>query len=349
MEAKVLAFDNGKSDNYKVYEIIEKFLDFYKYNDFGKANNTARNYKSHINHFFDYLKKDIRFLTVEDIQITVDDVERYMKYMKNSKDNTASTIKTKVGTINKLYEEFYKKDLVKDLKAFDTKLFKKLNTTSQEIDAFTANEIEAMVKVAGEDREKPLEKQCLLKLAATIGFRIGDLLNLTWSDFAVYDEYVLVKARQPKRGNAYANKISHELYEEILEIKSENASKDNKVFNFVSKTVERMMTRYTEKIGIQDERSLSFHSIRKFAITNFYSITKDFYATQLFANHKEPSTTKKYIKYVDDYGVIGLFNSNKEDTNELNDISEAELRAVIKSLTESQKLDLLRKHKELFG
>ncbi|MGZ9868181.1 tyrosine-type recombinase/integrase [Priestia endophytica] len=340
MEAKVLNFNSVKTDDYKVYKEIEDFLKYSGVN----SSNTSDNYRVHINTFFNYRKQNIEFLSVEDIQIDKKVIENYIVHLKDTKGYASSTIKTKVDALKSLYKHFYGEGLIGDLRCFEAKTYKKLKVKNEEIDAFTSDEIKQMVQMALEEKDFAESKYSFLKLAAQTSYRKGDLLNLTWNDFACYEDYVLVYVRNPKSGVPYANKISHEMYNDILNLKSD---KDT-VFNFSEKTVERMIERFIEKLAIKDGRILSFHSIRKFAITNFYSITKDFVATQTFANHADPSTTRKYIRHVDDYGLVGIF-AEEQDTKELDEISNDELRLLINSLPEGDKLKLIRQYRKLFN
>jgi integrase len=341
MEAKILNFNSVKTDDYKVYKEIEDFLKYSGVN----SSKTSANYRVHINAFFKYRKKDIKFLTVEDMQIDKKVIENYIVHLKNSKeDYSTSTIKGRIDALRALYKHLYSEKMVEDLRCFETRVYKKLKVKNEEIDAFTSDEIKQMAQMALEEKCFAESKHSFLKLAAQTGYRKGDLLSLTWNDFACYEDYVLVYVRNPKSGIPYANKISHEMYNEILKLKEDKET----VFNFSEKTVERMIENFIDELAVKDGRILSFHSIRKFAITNFYSITKDFVATQTFANHADPSTTRKYIRHVDDYGLIGIF-AEEQDTKELDDISNDELRLLINSLPEGDKLKLIRQYKKLFN
>ncbi|KMY49618.1 site-specific integrase [Peribacillus loiseleuriae] len=104
-----------------------------------------------------------------------------------------------------------------------------------------------------------------------------------------------------------------------------------------------MFNRIRKKTKFPKQRNIVIHSIRKAAISNFYKLTKDPFATMRFANHKNFNTTVRYIQE-ESYGAISFTEDVDLDLHKK--ISRADLLEALSEMDDSFVLLLNNKIKE---
>jgi integrase len=321
-----------KLDNTKVYDQIEKYLTKHSYN----SNSTELAYRKDIELFFKLMrKKELQYLTREDIQITLDDLEDFIDMLYKEADDEGNrsyankTINRKISAIKGVIRYLAGKKLVDDVSFLE--LIESLPEANNSYGVLEAHEVFKMSELCLEEREKGDVKRLLLLFALDTAIRKTAILNLKWSNFIEQEDGVLVTVVD-KGNKEMRQKISLDFYKELLTIKGDS----DKVFNISSDSLDNTMKRLKIKMGIQDERNIVFHSIRKAAVTYRYRLTGDILEAQRSANHSNVSTTMIYLQH-EDYGTIGAVSGSKELDMEL--YKKVDQEVLIKAI-ESCKKDM---------
>jgi integrase len=294
-----------KLDNTKIYDQIEKYLTKHSYN----SNGTEIAYRHDIEMFFELMrKKQIQYLTREDVQLTLDDFEDFIESMHGAVDEEGNrvysnkTINRRISAMKGILRYLAGKKLVDDISFLE--LVESLPEQNNSYGVLEAHEVFKMAELALEEREKGQIKRILFLFALDTAIRKAAILNIKWSNFIEQEDGVLVTVID-KGNKEMRQKISHDFYKELLTIKGESEY----VFDISEKSLDSTMKRLKIKMGIQDERNIVFHSIRKSAVTYRYRLTGDILEAQRSANHSNVSTTMLYLQH-EDYGMIGAVSGS---------------------------------------
>lgn len=302
-----------KMDNTVVYDQIQKFLTKHGYNSSG----TEIAYRRDIELFFKIIKdKKIQHLTIEDVQISMDDMEDFIEKLhkavdeKSNKVYTNKTTNRKVVAVKGLLRYLCAKKIVKDVSFLE--LIESLPEQSNSYGVLEVSEVFRMAQLAYEtEREKGNVKRLLFLFALDTAIRKTAILNLKWSNFIEQEDGVLVTVVD-KGNKEMRQKISHDFYKEILTIKGDS----DRVFDISSDSLNDTFQRLKKRMGLQEERNLVFHSIRKSAVSYRYRLTGDILEAQRSANHSNVNTTMIYLQH-EDYGTIGAVSGSNNLDREL--------------------------------
>lgn len=307
---KVVKFENEST---KIYDQIEKFLAQHSY----KSEGTRTAYESDIKMFFSILKKkDVQHLTLEDIQITLDDFEDYVAYLYNLRKDDGErqyankTINRKVTSVKSLIRYLAGKKLVKDVSFLE--LMKSLPEESNQYGVLEAHEVFQMAELARKESFKGETKRLLILLSLDTCIRKTALLNLKWSNFIKKEDGYLIQVVD-KGNKEFRQLISKDFYDELLTIKIDDS---DKVFGIDRNRVDEMMKRLRKQMNIPDERNIVFHSIRKAGVTYRYRLTGDILEAQRAANHSSIGTTQIYLQH-EDYGAMGAVSGGGKISEDL--------------------------------
>lgn len=335
-----------KLDNTKVYEQILKFLDNHQYNSSG----TTSAYRTDIKLFFNIIKKkEIEFLTIEDIQLTLDDFEDFIKYLydwtdeKGDKRYVNKSINRKVTAVKGLVEYLAAKKLIDDITYLP--LIKFLPETTKHYGALEAHEVFKMAELALDERRNGEIKRLLILFSLDTCIRKTALLNLKWSNFIEKEDEVIVQGVD-KGNKHFRESISKEFCEELKSIKTNDS---DYVFNISSKAVDRMFARLRDDVmKIPKERNIVFHSIKKAGVTFRYRMTGDILEAQRAAKHSRLDTTRIYLSE-EDYGSMGAVSSRGKLDMELYKKVENEvlIRAIEKCKKDFQTILNIKIHEIL--
>jgi integrase len=307
-----------KLENTKVYDQIQKYLEKLGY----KSLETQRVYKSEIKSFFKLRNnKQLEHLTIEDVQLTLDDFEDYISYLYNITDEEGNkkysnkTTNKKISAVKGCISYLSSKKIdgeyiVKDISYFPQ--IEHLPEIKNQYGVLEAHEVFKMAQLAYEtEREKGSIKRLLFLFALDTAIRKQAILDLQWSNFIEQEDGVLVTVVD-KGNKQMRQKISYDFYKELLTIKGDS----NRVFDISSDSLDNTFKRLKIKMGLQEERNLVFHSIRKSAISYRYRITGDILEAQRAANHSNINTTMIYLQH-EDYGMIGAVSNSQNLDMEL--------------------------------
>lgn len=290
----------------EVYEQIQMFLRKKGL----KSEKTMINYEKDIKDFFKVVRgKDINELNKNDIQVTLDDFDRFILEMVDTEKYENATINRKVNAVRSLLKYLAAKKLVDDISYFSE--IERLPENIKGYGALSVDEVLRLAELALKEREKGKIKHYLILFALDTCIRKSALLNLKWDDFEEREDGVIVKVVD-KGNSQFRQKISKEFYNGLLTIR--NGSEY--VFPMDRKTVDRMMKRLVNQMDELKNRNIVFHSIRKAGVTFQYRLTGDLMQAKKAANHKKAETTLIYIQE-QDYGITGAVSSSQSIDLEL--------------------------------
>lgn len=294
--------------NYAVYEDIMAFFDEFdqKSKDKRKTrtgnvekSSTRISYEKNIREFFSIvLKKEIEYLTEDDLKaIKKRDVIAYRTELQG-KGNSNSTVNQKMASVKSLMTflngEYDVNPAKYNLKRLDeiTQSYGVLNQTEAELFAETA--------YITEQRKNYMKKMMIL-FAIRTSFRLDEILNVRWNNFEEVDGVYKVSVIG-KRGKLVTNAISSKLYNEILKLKEENNKSKwdgdpDIVFQIKESAVDKMMQRLRLKLDIDPARNVVFHSFRKVAINWELSNSGSVKSAAQQGNHS--SIDVMYRNYID--------------------------------------------------
>ncbi|WP_165786774.1 tyrosine-type recombinase/integrase [Heyndrickxia camelliae] len=333
-----------KLDNMKVYDEIQRFLD--KKFLISESKNTRQEYERDIRQFFDYLtkgKKEIQYLTLEDIQLSQDDIEDYQLYLVGLNKYANSTINRKLAPLRELYKRFERKKLVHDISMFSD--IKSLKVTDNSYGIFSVEEVYQILDyIKNKPRmKKRMVQYHLIRFAVETRARLEECLTVEWNNFEVREDSVIIHIIA-KGNKDFKPRIAKWFYEELLEIKEDGIKK---VFNISSKTFHNLMNDIIKHFNFPKERNLVFHSWRKTGASFLFEFTKDIEYTRKALNHSSIVTTQRYIQGVD-YGIQGMFSIQKDYDQDLyKKTSHEQLLEAIESLEPAERMRINMKLNEI--
>lgn len=335
-QTEILSFNSPlstKGFNTEVYDQINRFLKGYE----RESKNTLIAYERDIRQFFRKVKnKDIEHLTKDELKFTIEEFEDYQSFLIDGLGLSHSTSNRKTTSISECFRHLYRRGLVNNINFLD---IKKPAAVSESYDVMTMREVEEsayyMRNISG-SREKTRENgRMLILFSFDTCMRLEECLNLTWNNFFIKDDFVQV--RTVAKGNkVMTRRITHETYNELLELKEEGK---NKVFSISKKTVERMMNDIREHLDISENRNIVFHSIRKAGAQYLYAKFRDINMVSKALGHASIKTTEIYINKDEDYGILGGYSSmNETNENLYKEVNYKELIKAIGSLGKDKQM-----------
>lgn len=333
----VVAIDAHKGQN--VYRVIEGFL-----NRLGiKSENTARNYRIHLDKFFSVTKnKKLSQLDEQDIQIKRSDINKF-QYILHEEGYKGRSINTKVAAVRSLYNEFLAEGYDVNINVFNVPRLPE--TDSKGYGVLEWEEVEKMIEVVRNTR-KGLIKALLIKTAAVTALRQRALLSLKWNDIKIIDGVpVICVVDKGKIEHEVA--ISDELYNEL---KTLRGGDDERLFAITPKSINKMMEYACKAVGIDKEgRNITFHSLKKASIKEANLVSGgDIKVLQAHAKHKDPRTTLKHYMALnkDLQNDVSRQIGKKVEMKSFEEMSKEELLALISSSDRSTQLKLMDKIKQ---
>lgn len=317
----------------EVEEVYKSFL----VSNARNSKRTAGEYKSRVEEFFQMTaKKDLEFLTLEDIQkIKLSHVKLYVNEL-TQRGNTDKTISTKLYTVKSFYNELLKNELQVNPMIFDINL----NIKSKQTESLSFEELDMLYEFMLNEKALSLEKYLFVKTLFVTGNRASATLNMTWDDITQKNDLVTgqkvwvvtVADKGGRDGKEKDKPIPDEFYEELQQLRTES----NKLFNFTYTTIIRAFDRFSKKIG----RDITPHSMKATGVTLGYQLTKDIELCRQYASHEDISTTALYLNEEKSYVNQLSYNMcRKLDESKLLNMSREEL---LNFLMDNKNADLKR-------
>lgn len=317
---------------------IKEYVDMWLRKKARNSDETRKGYERDVKRFFQVIKrKELEFLTDQDLHITYDDFEMFIDYMcelKNDDGETKynnKTINRNVSAVKELLKYLVTKKMVNDTSYFDS--IEALPENQNSYGILSVNEVLHLADLAKKERNLKEVKYYFILFALDTCLRKSAILSLKWSDFEIMEDQVIIRVTD-KGNKDFRKVISFDFYNELLTIKTD----DERVFPISKKSIDEMMPRLVKQIPTLANRNIVFHSIRKTSISYQYRITSDILQAKKAAGHASIATTQLYLEE-QDYGAIGVVSSKGNLNNELyKQVSHEELLEAISQMTKDQQL-----------
>ena len=302
---------------------IEEFLNTHRKN----SEHTYKSYKSALNSLFKDLinKSEYRYITASDIEYNmgIDILLEYfdLLYEKTKDDGTKKYTNQTLNhrqTVVKSFLTYLTLRKIINYNLDELKLLTSLKETSQEIEMIPF-ELSLIYMDYFRNEENGLEKYLIIKLAIETALRASELLDLSWNNFVTDKDSdgVIMKSHGNNKGKGnkeWIDKISHELYNELLQLKT--IGNNTKLFTLTYKQLADMMDR-GNKLWNHTGINYSFHSFKKLAVTMCYLNNGNCIDSAMKkARHSNVNTTMRYLRLTD-LNVTGIISAKMTTSEEL--------------------------------
>lgn len=288
-----------------LYEHIEEFL----LRKEKHSLNTRVTYENHLKNVFRdiYGYDDLKYIKKQDIEnLTIKQLINYFDKLYKNNDYSNSTINGRMTALKQLIKYLCAIEVINyNLLKLD-ELLEPLKDESEEIERIPMEIAEKFLDYfKNHEKENGFEKYMIAKLAIETGLRAKEILELRWSQFQIEGDTVIIKSngkQKGKRNKDYVDKISINIYNELLQLKKDE---EDKIFTISYRTLARAMERANKYLNT--DRNYTFHSFKKRAVTNTYLLTGSVQEAMKKGRHENPNTTFRYLEDVD-FGMTGVYS-----------------------------------------
>ena len=270
-------------------QLIDKFLDHYWLST-GASSNTLSAYKSDLKLFDKYLNKNL---------LTVDgsDISAYFKY-RSSKALSSSTQARILTCLRTFYQYLVNsKQIDKDPSAKLT-----MPKIEQRLPIFlNIAEVEKLLDSPDIKTIFGLRDRAMLELLYSCGLRVSELINLSFHNINLADEYIRIFGKGNKERILPMGELAIEYLQNYENNSRKYLLKTNKTDSYFLSNRGSSMSRqnffyiikaYAKKAGIDKE--LSPHTLRHAFATHLVQSGADLRSVQLMLGHSDISTTQIY-------------------------------------------------------
>ncbi len=269
---------------------VEKFANYL--NGEKKSINTVKEYTNLIKQFLEFLKKDPR-------EVTMEDIDKYKEYLAIEKNYSKQTIYITMKALQSFFKYLKIKDLYK-LQA--PKRSRKLPSYLNE---------KEMANILNAAKENERNYIILLTLAYS-GLRVSELSSLKIEDIDFYDNFIHVRSGKGDKDRLVA------IDENVLKIIKNylNKEKRSEGYLFISQKgtkitsthIERIVKYYAQKAGIK--KKVTPHTIRHTFATILLKNGADIRFIQQILGHSTIATTQIYT-HVDEDALKEVYEKTK--------------------------------------
>lgn len=283
--------DNDRFKELTLKEIIELYFEKLKENN----GNTAKNYRSYLNSFFN---KEVSELTWEEIlKVTPNHVDRYN--LSRSRQGYAPTY---LNQFRSCILGFYKMlqahhPSVSEQQVRTTPFKDPLNEERQ-WGALTIEEFNSLLSYIAEfEKVKSKEKRLIFLTLYLTAHRVEAVLDIDRTKFIdVVDKNTgerIKVLRLYDKTKLHNTPIPIDFYNELMSLFKTNDPYE-KCFTLSVRTIERVMQRWAEYVGIEEWRNITVHSIKKLVVDICLDTTGNY---KLTANHTKHSVKTLVERY----------------------------------------------------
>ncbi|MDP8012161.1 MAG: site-specific tyrosine recombinase/integron integrase [Thermoplasmata archaeon] len=269
---------------------VEKFANYL--NGEKKSINTVKEYTNLIKQFLEFLKKDPR-------EVTMEDIDKYKEYLAIEKNYSKQSIYITMKALQSFFKYLKIKDLYK-LQA--PKRSRKLPSYLNE---------KEMANILNAAKENERNYIILLTLAYS-GLRVSELSSLKIEDIDFYDNFIHVRSGKGDKDRLVA------IDENVLKIIKNylNKEKRSEGYLFISQKgtkitsthIERIVKYYAQKAGIK--KKVTPHTIRHTFATILLKNGADIRFIQQILGHSTIATTQIYT-HVDEDALKEVYEKTK--------------------------------------
>jgi integrase len=267
--------------------------------------NTAKSFGNYIKEFFMAVKgKEINDLVWDDlISITNNDVVCFQSLLRRK--NSKNTTNQKISAVKSLFRALKPNCDGINMNAFEIKPFKIKDNDVESYGSLTEDEVERLLEFAGKQSYRSLVQKLYFKTRFIAGIRHDAVFTLEWKQIKrLLDKKNNVEAwviGVDDKGKSVKKAISDKFYEELCELKSyisegEKNYNKNKVFNICDKYLRNTLREFCKVEGINEDRNIVLHSLKKSSCDYVYDRSKDITLTATQGQHSDINTT--YNNYI---------------------------------------------------
>lgn len=319
-------------------ETIENFA-----NEAGiNSTSTAKAYGSDVMEFFNFMFKGYNNNILTSALINSLTRKNLIKFRTELINNgiSGNSINRKFVSLKRFSTYLYGLGYDTDINIFNT--IQKVKTADKSYEVLSLEEALTLINwIRNNERVNAESKYYYCLLAFDTGVRAEALNNLTPASFIVKENEVIIKGVD-KGNKAFTKSISHEFYNDMVnDLGINELDKEEKIFNHSSQRRSELFKRAKKALGWEN-RNITFHSLKKGAVTFAYSMTKDILVAQKVGGHSSVTTTQTYLKDVEEVFQGAISNKKSVDAKniDLNSFSKEELINVINSMSEANILAL---------
>jgi len=266
--------------NNSVHTTINSFLNQKQ----KKSKNTSKNYRLWIEEFFQAIlgKSDFSMTWHEIENINYQDMCSFQDYLL-AKGNSNNTVNQKIAGISSLWGEFKKHNI--NINSAITKinplLIKECNWGS-----LTEKEINDLLSYCEERSFKPFIQKIFFKTCFITGIRSNVILlmkkeNIQHKIDKKTNKMIWCLCVKDK-GKYITKAIPDSLYHELVQCMTPDTTR---ILNVCDKILRQTLKDYCKKQGIQNDRKIVLHSLKKTSMDYVWDMTKDIVKTAKQGQH----------------------------------------------------------------
>lgn len=238
----------------------------------GRSEKTIRTYSMHLQHFFDFVRK-------EPDQVTEYDIKNYLKYLVYTKKCKNSTINLILSVLKFYFSELLKRHIISVKTVKVGRVLPKV---------LTKEEVLRLFESAGSERAK-----LILALLYGTGMRVSELCNLKVNDIEWSEGYGWIRGGKGKKDRLFIlpKKIKKKLYKYVKKHKKEYVFPGRKG-KLTERAVQRLVQRTAKRAGL--EKRVTPHTLRHSFATHLLDDGVDIRKIQELLGHANLSTTQIY-------------------------------------------------------
>lgn len=311
-----------------------------------KAKTTQKNYISRFNEYFSLLfNSTVDTITWEQIKsITYTSTTRFQQYLLD-KGNNNKSINQKMSSIDELFKFLAKKYPEHGINIENTSVVKLFESEHQSNPhgILEEDEVYALFDYCLEQVSyKPSAQRLFFETLYITALRFDAVRTLTTDNIThVVDpkskqKVYIIKVVDKSKDRTIA--IPDSLALRLLAEKDNNdivfkINNPTRIFEFGDKSLRNTLDKFCLSYGIEDDRNITLHSIKKAAVNNALEITNgNITQTAIYAGHSSPNTTLGYYAKKNTSYMEQISMSTQKDDNDmvkLGELSKEELLKLI--------------------
>ncbi len=270
------------------------------------------------------IKKFITYLADKEINAPVpDDIHAYQGYLKD-KRFSIFTINLYMISLKKFFAYLqapYKDTSIvvyKDIYAMANPKVQRPKKNKHYREMPTDEAITALRgSLINSDRQIDQRDLLMIDIGLYCGARVNEIANIKVSDIVKdgdnYRLYLLRKNSTAKISSVFIDsgivtriknyikkyKITNYLFTDLSHVQA------GKKGHLCSTTISTIITKHMKRAEVKKD-TITAHSLRHRAITDYYRLTKDIYSCQQFAGHSDTQTTQIYMHVSNSYERAGI-------------------------------------------
>ncbi len=279
-----------------------------------KAKSSVKEYNYDLSNFFKFMSNhlgyssndnikevDIHTLDVQFLKkITLDDIQSYLFYLRETFSCKPTTIARKLSTIRIFFEYMTEQKLI-DINPAQNLKNPKLEKRQPKY--LTLEESQNLLHIASDDNRNSKRNYAIITLFLNSGIRLAELIGINIKDIKFDDCKMSVIGKGNKERTIYLNKACMKAIKEYLQVRPKEKIKEgDEDALFLSERLERINRRTVQyvvkkelaKAGL-DTTKYSVHKLRHTAATLMYQYGNvDIRALQELLGHESIATTEIY-------------------------------------------------------